>query len=170
MPWAKSFCPFRAYCSYELWTFCPNFLSGRAAPMNFGPSAQVSFQGVLLLWTLGLLPVLEPPCESWVLVLFFFVVFWFRVQRYEVFLHCAIPIYMEIPCLSGKRKNPQTPATINTGTKNISSNMFFSYSKFIGSFISFSLFSLLNQLLGFLKSLWQIVCILFLAGLLCLFD
>ena len=31
----------------------------------------------------------------------FFVVFCFRVQRYEVFLHCAIPIYMENEGLAG---------------------------------------------------------------------
>ena len=34
----------------------------------------------------------------------FFVVFCFRVQRYEVFLHCAIPIYMENEGLAGSEE------------------------------------------------------------------
>ena len=48
LPWAKSFCPFRARCLY--WLLAS---SERAAYMSF-----LALQGVLLIWAFGLLGVL----------------------------------------------------------------------------------------------------------------
>ena len=53
MPWARSFCPFRACC---FWSFWPSALSGRAASGAFG---LLPFQGVLLLELLAFSPFLN---------------------------------------------------------------------------------------------------------------